>query len=68
MARVVLVLGHLPVICERCCAFLGGVPKATLVNLDCQLAAEPRSGGRHNGDIVCRQARESREKNCVSHL
>jgi hypothetical protein len=35
VARVVLVLGHLPVICEGCCAFPGGAPKATLVNCSC---------------------------------
>jgi hypothetical protein len=33
--QVVLVLGHLPVICEGCCAFPGGAPKATLVNCSC---------------------------------
>jgi hypothetical protein len=38
VARVVLVLGHLPVICEGCCAFPGGAPKATLVNCSCHLA------------------------------
>jgi hypothetical protein len=32
MGRVVLVISHLPVIGEGCCAFPGGVPKATLVN------------------------------------
>jgi hypothetical protein len=31
VARVVLVLGHLSVICEGCCAFPGGAPKATLI-------------------------------------
>jgi hypothetical protein len=30
-----IVLGHLPVICEGCCAFPGGAPKATLVNSSC---------------------------------
>jgi hypothetical protein len=35
VARVVLVLGHLPVICEGCCAFPGETPKATLVNCSC---------------------------------
>jgi hypothetical protein len=35
VARVVLVLGHLPVFCEGCCAFPGGAPKATLVNCSC---------------------------------
>jgi hypothetical protein len=36
--------------------------------LNFQLAAEPRSGGRHNEDVACQQAREPREKNCVSPL
>jgi hypothetical protein len=36
--------------------------------LDCQLATEPRSDSRHNGDVACRQAREPREKNYVSPL
>jgi hypothetical protein len=35
VARVVLVLGHLPVIFEGCCAFTNGAPKATLVNCAC---------------------------------
>jgi hypothetical protein len=35
VARVVLVLGHLPVICEGCCAFPDGAPKAVLVNGSC---------------------------------
>jgi hypothetical protein len=37
VARVVLVLGHLPVICEGCCVFPGGAPK-------------PPNVGRHNRD------------------
>ena len=32
------------------------------------LATEPLSVGRHNGDVACRQAREPREKNCLSLL
>ena len=32
------------------------------------LAAEPPSVGRHNGDVACRQAREPREKKCLSPL
>jgi hypothetical protein len=43
---------------------LGG----SAIALDCQLAAEPRSGGRHNGDVACWQAHEPREKNYVSPL
>jgi hypothetical protein len=35
VARVVLVLGHLPVICEGCCVFPGEAPKTTLVNCSC---------------------------------
>jgi uncharacterized membrane protein YecN with MAPEG domain len=35
VARVVLVLGHLLMICEGCCAFLSRAPKATLVNCSC---------------------------------
>jgi hypothetical protein len=35
VARVVLVLGHLPVTCERCCAFLGEASKTTIVNCPC---------------------------------
>jgi hypothetical protein len=35
VARVVLVLGHLPMIYEGCCAFPDGAPKATLVNCSC---------------------------------
>jgi hypothetical protein len=38
VARVVLVLGHLLMICEGCCAFPGGAPKATLVNCSCHWA------------------------------
>jgi hypothetical protein len=84
-----LILVHLPVICEGCCVFPSGAPKATLVNclchwvtslvvgscgalgelgFDCQLAAKPRSGSRHNGDVACWQAREPWEKNYVSPL
>jgi hypothetical protein len=37
VARVVLVLGHLPVICEGCCVFSSGASKATLVNCSCHL-------------------------------
>jgi len=32
------------------------------------LATEPPSVGRYNGDVACRQAREPREKNCLSPL
>jgi hypothetical protein len=36
--------------------------------LDCQLATEPRSGGRHNGDVACWQACKPREKNYVTFV
>jgi hypothetical protein len=35
VARLVIVLGHLPVIVRSSCAFPGGVPKATLVDCAC---------------------------------
>jgi hypothetical protein len=35
VARVVFVHGYLPVICEECCVFPGGAPKATLVDCAC---------------------------------
>jgi hypothetical protein len=35
VAIVVLVFCHLLVICEGCCVFPGGAPKATLVNCLC---------------------------------
>jgi hypothetical protein len=36
--ELVIILGHLPVIVRGSCAFLGGVPKATLVDCSCHWA------------------------------